>query len=621
MLVANLPRRIHDLPRGSMARTRYTASDAAIPLTALPAAALRAVLREGYSRRDLTRDVLAGLVVGIVALPLAMALAIGVGVSPQHGLATAIIAGFVVALLGGSRMQVSGPTAAFIVILAPIHTKFGMAGLLLSGLMGGAILIAMGMLRLGRLIQYIPYPVTTGFTAGIATVIATLQLKDLCGLQLANNPEHYLERVHAMFEARGTVSLGELTIGVTTLGLLIVLPRFTRRVPAPLAALPLSVLVAWLLTRALPEFEPATIASRFHTTVGDSVIHGIPQLPPLPLLPWRTPGPEGAPFTLALADLRPLLSGAFAIAMLGAIESLLSAVVADGMARTKHDPDSELISLGVGNMLVPFFGGIPATGAIARTATNVRAGARSPIAAMTHALAVLAAVLLLAPLLGYVPMSALAALLLLVAWNMSDAKHFIHTLRVAPKSDVAVLLTCYVLTVGLDMVVGVSVGMVLAALLFMRRMAEVTQARLATGNHPDVPGTLPPGVAVYEISGPLFFGAAQKAMAALELVEGRTKAVVLLLDEVHAMDATGLVALESALEPLRKHRRLAILSGVRAQPMALLKKARLDQREGVVFSESAREAVALAGRHADGEQVPERPPIAPPTAAPPPQPR
>jgi len=600
-----------------MARTRYTAMDANMPLRALPAAALRAVLREGYSREDLKSDVLAGLVVGIVALPLAMALAIGVGVAPQFGLYTAIVAGFFVALLGGSRMQVSGPTAAFIVILAPIHTKFGMAGLLISGLLGGAILIAMGVLRLGRLIQFIPHPVTSGFTAGIATVIATLQIKDLFGLQLRRNPEHYLERVAAMFEARGTASLGEFIIGGSTLALLVLLPRFTRRVPAPLLVLPASVLISLALTRLLPDFHPATIASRFHTTVGGRVFDGIPQLPPLPVVPWLMPGPEGAQFSLGLDELRPLLSGAFAIAMLGAIESLLSAVVADGMARTKHDPDAELISLGVGNMIVPFFGGIPATGAIARTATNVRAGARSPIAAMTHAVVVLAAVLVLAPLLGYLPMSGLAALLLLVAWNMSDAKHFIHTIRVAPKSDVTVLLTCYVLTVGLDMVIGVSVGMVLAALLFMRRMAEVTQARLAAGSHPDVPGTLPPGVAVYEISGPLFFGAAQKAMATLQVVEDRTKAVVVLMDEVHAMDATGLVALESALESLRKHKCLAILSGVRAQPMALLKKAHLEQREGVVFSANARDAVALAERHIGGDPTVS---AAPPAAVPPVQP-
>jgi SulP family sulfate permease len=294
----------------------------------------------------------------------------------------------------------------------------------------------------------------------------------------------------------------------------------------------------------------------------------------------------------------------------------LSAVVADGMARTKHDPDAELIALGIGNLIVPFFGGIPATGAIARTATNIKAGARSPLASMTHAITILAAVLALAPLLGYLPMTSLAALLMLVAWNMSEAKHFVHTLRVAPKSDVAVLLTCYVLTVGFDMVIGVSVGMVLAAFLFMRRMAEVTQARLAEGAHPDIPGQIPPGVVVYEISGPLFFGAAQKAMSALEVVAGRTKAVILLMDEVHAMDATGMVALESALGPLRKHKCLAILSGVREQPMTLLRKGHLDQAEGVVFCANPEEAIATAARHVGS---PASVPAVPPASASPAQ--
>ncbi|MFI5306368.1 MAG: C4-dicarboxylic acid transporter DauA [Polyangiales bacterium] len=597
-----------------MARTRYKSLGQTIPLRDLPAAALRAVLREGYSAADLKADLLAGVVVGIVALPLAMALAIGVGVAPQSGLYTAIIAGFVVAALGGSRTQVSGPTAAFIVILAPIHTKFGMAGLLISGLMGGAILIAMGMFRLGRMIQFIPHPVTTGFTAGIATVIATLQLKDLFGLTLASNPEHYIERVAMMFEARGTASVWEPLIGFATLGILVFFPRLTRRVPAPLVALPAAALISLALARLVPGFQVATIASRFHTTVDGHVLHGIPQLPPLPLIPWLTAGPNGKPFVLSFSGFQALVSGAFAVAMLGAIESLLSAVVADGMARTKHDPDSELISLGIGNLIVPFFGGIPATGAIARTATNIKAGARSPIAAMTHAVTVLAAVLALAPLLGYLPMASLAALLLLVAWNMSEVKHFVHIARVAPKSDVAVLLTCFGLTVTFDMVIGVSVGMVLAAFLFMRRMAEVTQARLAPANHPDVPSPIPAGVAVYEISGPLFFGAAQKAMAALEIVAGETKVVVLLMDEVHAMDATGLVALESAVEPLRKNKCLAILSGVREQPMVLLKKSHLDQRDGVMLCANAKEAIAAAGRHV-AEQA--SPPAAKPVSTPP----
>jgi SulP family sulfate permease len=579
-----------------MARTRYKARQGAIPLRDLPAGALRAVLREGYSLTDLKSDVLAGLVVGMVALPLAMALAIGVGVAPQYGLYTSIVAGFFVAALGGSRTQVSGPTAAFIVILAPIYAKFGMAGLLMSGLMAGALLVAMGLGRLGRLIEFIPHPVTSGFTAGIATVIATLQLKDFFGLKLDRNPEHFIEKVGAMSAARATASGWEVLLGAMTLAILIYLPRLTRRVPAPLVALPFAALVALILTHLIPGIHIATIANRFHTTIGDRVVFGIPQLPPLPVLPWRMPGHDGAQFTLTWDGVHALMSGAFAVAMLGAIESLLSAVVADGMARTKHDPDAELISLGIGNLLVPFFGGIPATGAIARTATNIKTGARSPIAAMTHALTVLVAVLALAPLLGYLPMASLAALLLLVAWNMSDIKHCLHTIRVAPKSDVAVLLTCYSLTVAFDMVVGVTVGMVLAAFLFMRRMADVTQARLASDAHPDIPGTIPAGVMVYEISGPLFFGAAQKAMAALEITSDSTKAVILLMDEVHAMDATGLVALESALETLRKERCLAILTGVRTQPLALLRKAHVPEREGIVLCPSTGEALATATR-------------------------
>jgi SulP family sulfate permease len=581
-----------------MARTRYKGGLGEIPLKDLPAAALRAVIREGYGAKDLKADVLAGLVVGIVALPLAMALAIGVGVPPQHGLYTAIVAGFFVAALGGSRTQVTGPTAAFIVILAPIFTKFGMAGLLVSGLMAGVMLVAMGLGRMGRLIEFIPHPVTSGFTAGIGTVIATLQLKDLLGLKLEQNPEHFLQKVGAMFAARGSVSGWEVGLGLTTLAGLIYFPRVTRRAPAPLVVLPLAAVAAFVINRAFPGAHIATIASRFHTTIAGHVVAGIPQLPPLPVIPWTMGGPDGAPFHLGFESVRTLLSGAFAIAMLGAIESLLSAVVADGMARTKHDPDAELLSLGVSNILVPFFGGIPATGAIARTATNIRSGARSPFAAMTHALTVLVAVLALAPLLGYLPMTSLAALLLLVAWNMSEIKHALHTVRVAPKSDVAVLLTCYGLTVGFDMVVGVSVGMVLAAFLFMRRMADVTEARLVGDGHPDLPGTIPSGVAVYEISGPLFFGAAQKAMAALEIVAGETKAVILLLDEVNAMDNTGLVALESALQVLGKHKCLAIMTGVRPQPMSVLRKAGLSQRDGVAFCRTPAEALGLAGRAA-----------------------
>jgi SulP family sulfate permease len=301
---------------------------------------------------------------------------------------------------------------------------------------------------------------------------------------------------------------------------------------------------------------------------------------------------------LSLATLRELLPSAFAIAMLGAIESLLSAVVADGMARTKHDPDSELFAQGVGNVLAPLFGGIAATGAIARTATNVRSGARSPVAAMTHAVTVLLAVLLLAPLIAYLPMASLAALLLIVAWNMSEVRHFMHTLRVAPRSDVAVLLTCYALTVLVDMVVAVGVGVVLAALLFMHRMVEVTEIKLSRGMHPALPRELPEGVVVYDIDGPLFFGAAQKAMGALGSIAGHAKVVVLRMDAVPTMDATGLVALESALERLRSSRCLAILSGLQPQPAELLQKSTLGHQQApIVFCPDTESAIEAAEAH------------------------
>lgn len=582
-----------------MARTRYQAAAAQLPLRDLPAAALRAVLREGYSGHDLKSDIMAGLVVGVVALPLSMALAVGVGVAPQHGLYTAIVAGLVVAALGGSRTQVTGPTAAFIVILAPIYAKFGLAGLLVSGLLGGLMLTAMALARLGRLIEFIPHPVTTGFTAGIATVIAVLQIKDLFGLELAGSPEHFFERIQAMIAARGSASPYEPIVGAATLFVLLYFRRVSQRVPAPVVALPFSALLAYALNRFVPDADIATIATRFQTEIGGRVVNGIPQLPPLPVLPWALPGPGGGALSLDFETLRALLPGAFAVAMLGAIESLLSAVVADGLAGTKHDPDSELLALGAGNLIAPFFGGIPATGAIARTATNIKSGARTPIASMVHAGTILLAVLALAPLLGYLPMSGLAALLLLVAYNMSDLKHFTHTLRVAPKSDVTVLLTCYGCTVVFDMVVGVSVGMVLAAFLFMRRMAEVTQTTVALASDASAErSSLPPGVAIYEISGPLFFGAAQKAMRMLHVVADRSRVLVLSMHKVQAMDATGLVALESALDQLARYKVTAILSGVQPQPLGLLKKAHVDERAGVLFAADDAEAMSLAGRRA-----------------------
>ncbi|HYX25022.1 MAG TPA: SulP family inorganic anion transporter, partial [Thermoanaerobaculia bacterium] len=427
--------------------------------------ALLARLHQGYSRADLRADLLAGMVVGIVALPLSMALAVASGVAPQHGLYTAIVAGSVVAALGGSMVQVSGPTAAFVVLLAPVSAKFGLGGLILATLMAGILLVAMGTGKLGSLIQFVPYPVTTGFTAGIAVVIATLQLKDFLGLTVAM-PETYLEKVAALARALPTLRWQDLAVGLFTLAILMLWPRVTRKVPGPLIALALGGILAHLLTLWLPGFQVATIHSRF--------ADGIPQLPPQPVIPWHLPGPDGHPIGLSFGLIRTLIPSAFAIAMLGAIESLLSAVVADGMTGGSHDPDAELVAQGVGNLVAPFFGGIAATGALARTATNVRSGARSPLAAIFHSGFVLLAVLLFAPVLNYLPMASLAALLLIVAWNMSEAKHFAHAMRVAPRSDVIVLLTCFGLTVIFDMVVSVTAGVLLAALLFMRRMAEVS---------------------------------------------------------------------------------------------------------------------------------------------------
>jgi SulP family sulfate permease len=548
-----------------------------------PAIALRRTLAEGYGRRELIRDALAGLVVGVVALPLSMALAIASGVPPQHGLYTAIVAGAVVALLGGSMTQVTGPTAAFVVVLAPIASRLGLAGLLLASVMAGLILLAMGAFRAGRLIEFIPYPVTTGFTAGIAVVIGTLQLKDFLGLRPAGNPEHYLERVAALLRAAPTLRPAELCTGLATLALLVLWPRVTGgRIPAALVALGSVAVLAAALSRWMPGFQVETIASRFG---------GIPATPPSFAWPWSVSGAGQPPLHLDLATIRMLIPSAFAIALLGAIESLLCAVVSDGMTGTRHDPDAELLALGTGNLIAPFFGGFAATGAIARTTVNIRSGGRSPLASVFHALFVLLAMLLLAPLLGWLPLASMAALLLTVAWRMAEVKHFGHILRVAPKSDVAVLLACFSLTVVFDMVVGVTVGVVLAALLLMRRMQEIFQTRTVAhgeeGRHPQMPR----GAVVYEIAGPLFFGAAQKAIHALQFVGDHSKVLVLDVRSVPVLDVTGLVALESAISKVQSRKTLVILSGVQAQPRRVLERAGLTAVPGKLqFATSMQEA-------------------------------
>jgi SulP family sulfate permease len=542
-----------------------------------PGHALREALSEGYDFAHLRRDMLAGIVVGIVALPLSMALAIASGVPPQHGLYTAIVAGFIIALMGGSRVQVSGPTAAFVVILAPVTAEHGLGGLAVATLLAGVLLIVMGALRFGTLIQFIPYPVTTGFTAGIAVVIATLQIKDFLGLRIARMPDHFVEKVVAIWKALPTVHWPDLGIGIGTLAVMIVWPRFVRRIPAPLVALLLAAGAAIALRQVNPEWEVATINSRFTYVVDGEVRQGIPQMPPTAVLPWQEPGGDGRPLEMDFEVFQSLLIASFAIAMLGAIESLLSAVVADGMINRTHDPNAELVAQGFGNVIAPFFGGFAATGAIARTATNVRSGGRSPVAAIVHALFILGAVVSFAPFLGYVPMASLAAMLLVVAKNMSEAKHFLYVLRIGPRSDIAVLLTCFLLTVVFDMVIAVSAGFVLAAILFMRRMADVSGVELIGAHHPDLREPLPPSILLYEINGPLFFGAAQKAMSSLHSIGNGIKVVILDVESVPVIDATGLVNLQSTIARLHRDHVFCVLAGVQPQPMEVLRRARLEE--------------------------------------------
>jgi SulP family sulfate permease len=552
-----------------------------IPARGIPlASALRQTFDEGYGWPDFRADALAGLVVGVVALPLSMALAVASGVPPQHGLYTALVAGGLIALLGGSRVQVSGPTAAFVVLLAPVSARFGLRGLLLASLMAGVLLVVMGFARMGRFIEFVPYPVTTGFTAGIAVVIATLQAKDFLGLSVAGNPEHYVDRVRALAQALPTASPWDAAVGVFTLAFLLLWPRLTSKVPAPLVALAAAAVIAAVCAARVPGFEVATIGSRFQAAGLDGrIVAGIPRELPSLAWPWSLAGSGGSGLSFEL--IRALLGPAFAIAMLGAIESLLSAVVADGMTGRKHDPDAELVAQGVGNIVAPFFGGFAATGALARTATNVRAGARSPIASVVHALSILAALLLLAPLLGYLPMASLAALLLLVAWHMSERKHVRYVLQRAPRSDVLVLLACFTLTVLFDMVVAVTAGLVLSSLLFIRRMAEVSGVTLVGDQHPDLDEPLPRGVVLYDVAGPLFFGAANRALSALEAVEKRgVRAVVLDVADVPAIDATGLVNLESLVARLNGHGMKVILGGVQDQPLRAFARAGWRNRKG-----------------------------------------
>ena len=548
---------------------------------------------EPYSSARLFKDLIAGLTVGIIAIPLAMALAIASGVPPQYGLYTAIIAGIAIAVTGGSRYSVSGPTAAFVVILYPVSQQFGVAGLLVATLFCGVMLTLMAVGRLGRLIGYIPLQVTLGFTMGIGIVIATLQLKDFFGLTVAEMPEKYHQKVVALWHALPTLQWGDTLVGVVTLAVLILWPKLRLRVPGHLPAVLLGMLVAWLVGFA--DQEVATIGSRFSYLLPNGAQgHGIPPFAPTFVLPWDLPGPQGQPLSWDLITIEKLLIAAFSMAMLGAIESLLCAVVLDGMTGKKHHSNGELLGQGIGNILAPFFGGITATAAIARSAANVRAGATSPVAAVIHALVVLLAILLLAPWLSWLPLSAMAALLLMVAWNMSEAHKVVELCRKAPLTDVLVMMACIALTVLFDMVVAITFGIVLASLLFMREMSKMTLLS-DLSVHKRWMHQVPEGWAAYKVTGPLFFAAADHVFAELMSRCQGKRGVVLMLDGVSILDAGGLTGFQHFCEDLQRAGIALLVAEVQFQPLKTLARANFQPVPGALeFTPSLEEALDRA---------------------------
>lgn len=532
-------------------------------------ALIDACWREPYSLQRLLKDAIAGITVGIISIPLAMALAIASGVPPQYGLYTAAIAGIVIAVSGGSRYSVSGPTAAFVVILFPVSQQFGLSGLLIATIISGLFLLVMGLARFGRLIEYIPLSVTLGFTSGIAITIATMQIKDFFGLPLAELPETYIGKVSVLLQALPGLDFGDTLIGAVTLLILLLWPKLGLRVPGHLPALLAGTAVMAIL--AMFDHQVATIGTRFSYQLADgSQGQGIPPILPQWVWPWELPAGDGKPMALSWSMLSALLPAAFSMAMLGAIESLLCAVVLDGMTGKKHNPNAELIGQGAGNIIAPFFGGITATAAIARSAANVRAGATSPISAIIHSLLVLLALLVLAPWLSYLPLAAMASLLLLVAWNMSEAHKVVYLLRRAPKDDILVMMLCMSLTVLFDMVIAITVGIVLASLLFMRRIARMTRlSELKTDNDR----------LVLRVNGPLFFAAAERIFNELLVRSENYQTIVLQWDAVPVLDAGGLNALQRYIDALPSGKQL-VITDIPFQPLKTLARARMKPIEG-----------------------------------------
>lgn len=509
-----------------------------------------------YARAHYLPNVVAGVVVGVVALPLAMAFAIASGARPEQGLYTAIIGGLLVSLLGGSRLQIAGPTGAFIAILSGITAKYGIDGLQIASLMAGVMLVLMSVARMGGVIKFIPAPVIVGFTAGIGVIIFVGQWRDFLGLPKVDG-EHFHEKLWHLIEVMPQLHVPTVGLAVLSLILVVFAPKIKplARVPGPLVGM----VVATLLQSSLHLPGIATIGSAFG---------GIPQGLPSFALP-----------TLAVSEMLTLIGPAFTIAMLCAIESLLSAVVADGMSGTHHDSNQELLGQGLANIVIPMFGGFAATGAIARTATNIRNGATSPLAGVVHATTLVATLLFLAPLASSIPLAALAAILVVVAWNMSELKHVAFILRKAPTADRAILVITFMLTVFVDLVVAVNVGVILAMLHFLRRMSEVVEtqqmdaADLKDELHTQGLTELPAGVMVYEIDGPMFFGAVENFERALKQTHTDPDTLLIRLRRVPFMDITGIQTLQEAVDDLQARKVRVVLCEANERVLAKLAKA------------------------------------------------
>ena len=510
-----------------------------------------------YNREKFLGDLVAGLIVGVVALPLAIAFAIASGVTPDRGLWTAIVAGFLISLLGGSRVQIGGPTGAFVVIVYGIVQKYGIDGLTVATLMAGVILIAMGLAKLGTMIKFIPHPVITGFTSGIAVIIFSGEIKDFFGLQMGAVPADFIGKWLAYAKGVAGITPSAIAVSFLALAIIVIWPRVNRRIPGPFVALIVTTLLATVM-----HLPVETIGTRFGG-ISASVPH--PQLP-----------------HLSFVQVTALVGPAFTIALLAAIESLLSAVVADGMIGGRHRSNMELIAQGVANIASPLFGGIPATGAIARTATNVKNGGRTPVAGIIHSFTLLVITVFAGRWAGLIPMATLAAILVVVSYHMCEWRTFLAELS-SPKSDVAVLLTTFLLTVFIDLTVAISVGMVLAAFLFMKRMAEVTNVRALTQEFADDDADpyssdenavrlreIPQGVEVYEINGAFFFGAAETFKETMAVIAGKPKVLIIRMRDVLLLDSTGMHALKDVVHRSRKDGTAVLLSDVHMQPLVVL---------------------------------------------------